>query len=281
MRSRYFRSLGPHGFHRLHYLEWGDPANARVAVCVHGLTRNARDFDVLAERLSETHRVLCVDVPGRGQSEWLTHPMDYGYPLYCQDLAALIVRADVDSVDWVGTSMGGLIGMMLAAQQGSPIRRMVLNDVGPFIAVSALSRIRDYLAAVPAFPDFASLEAYLRQVHAPFGLLNNRQWQTLAANSTRRDPNGSWRLHYDPGIAQAFQAAPLEDVKLWLLWDALRSPTLVLRGADSDVLSADTAREMSHRGPRAEVVEYHGVGHAPALLEESQIRPVLNWLRTP
>jgi len=277
-RSRHLKCLGPHGFHRLHYLEWGDPGSPEVVVCAHGLTRNAHDFDDLAERLGRERRVLCVDVPGRGGSERLSHPLDYGYPLYCQDLAAVIARADVAAVDWVGTSMGGLIGMMLAAQPGTPVRRLVLNDVGPFLPAAALQRIADYVGRTPDFPDLAALETYLRQVHAPFGPLSDAQWRRFASHSAVQGEDGRWRLGYDPAIAEAFRAAPLEDVDLWPVWEAVRCPTLLLRGAESDVLDADTAQEMTRRGPRATLVEFPGIGHAPALLAEDQIETVCRWL---
>ncbi len=278
MRERHLHCLGPHGFHRVRYLEWGDPDNPQVVICVHGLTRNAHDFDTLASRLASRLRVLCVDVPGRGGSDRLSHPLDYAYPLYCQDLAMVIARADVDAVDWVGTSMGGLIGMMLAAQGNTPIRRLLVNDVGPFIAAAALARIADYVGRAPDFPNLAAAEAYLRQVHAPFGPLSDAQWAQLTDHSTVQGDDGRWRLSYDPAIAEPLRAAPPDDLDLWPVWDAIRCPTLVLRGSESDVLSAATATAMGQRGPRATVLEFPGIGHAPALLDRDQIEPVAAWL---
>lgn len=278
MRERRIPCLGPHGFHHLRYLEWGDPRNPRVLLCVHGLTRNAHDFDTLARRMAEQYRVLCVDVVGRGGSDRLSQPMDYGYPLYCQDLASVIARADTEDVDWIGTSMGGLIGMMLAAQRKTPIRRLVVNDVGPFIAATALQRIADYVGRAPDFLDLAAAEAYLRQVHAPFGPLSDAQWAELTRHSTVQGNDGQWRLSYDPAIAEALGALSAEDVDLWPVWDAIRCPTLVLRGSESDVLSAATAADMGRRGPRATVLEFSGIGHAPALLDAEQIAPLEKWL---
>ena len=280
MVTRAFLGLGPHGFHRVAYHEWGEPAGPRVAVCVHGLTRTGRDFDDLAGELAGAggYRVVCPDLPGRGESAWLPRPEDYAYPVYLADLAALLARLDAEAVDWVGTSLGGLLGLMLAAQPGSPIRRLVLNDVGPFLPKAALERIGAYVGADPRFESLDALESYLRQVHAPFGPLTAAQWRRLAERSARRLPDGAWALHYDPAIGAAVRAVPPQDVDLWTLWDAVRCPVLVLRGAESDVLLGETAEEMVRRGPRVRLVEFPGTGHAPALLAPDQIGVVRDWL---
>ncbi len=277
MRKQSYLSLGPHGFHRVAYTEWGDPG-ARVLVCAHGLTRNGRDFDPLAAALEAERRVVCPDVAGRGESEWLAVKTDYGYPTYCADMAALLARLDAEAVDWVGTSMGGLIGMMLAAQPGSPIRRLVVNDVGPFVPKAALERIASYVGTDPRFHTLAELEAYLRRIHAPFGPLSDEQWAHLAHCGARELAEGGYALAYDPGIATPLRAAPLEDIDLWGVWDAVRCPVLVLRGRESDLLLPDTAREMCRRGPPAELVEWQGVGHAPMLMDPAQIDTVRRWL---
>jgi pimeloyl-ACP methyl ester carboxylesterase len=270
--------LGPHGFHRLAYWEWPGPPGARTVLCVHGLTRNGRDFDALAGDLAAECRVVCPDFPGRGASAWLSHPEDYGYPLYLADMAALIARLDVETLDWVGTSMGGLTGMLLAAQPGSPIRRLVINDVGPLIAKEGLARIAGYVGRDPSFPDAAALEAALRQVAASFGPLTDAQWRHLAAISTRRKPDGSLGFAYDPRIGDAFRGMPEQDIDLWASWDAISCPTLVLRGAESDLLRAADAKAMSERGPKARLVEFPGIGHAPALMEAGQIAVIRDFL---
>lgn len=278
MRSGTLSCLGLHGFHRVRYTEWGAPDNPDVVICVHGLTRNGRDFDHLARALASDFRVLCPDVVGRGLSDWLAHPQDYGYPLYLSDMSALIARSGAERVRWVGTSMGGLIGMMLAAQPGSPIERLVINDVGPLLPRSALERIAGYVGRTGPFADAPALEAQLRSVLAPFGPLSDAQWAHLAAHSTRRNADGSVSLAYDPAIADAF-AGPQQDVVLWPVWDAVRCPTLVLRGADSDLLREDTAEEMTRRGPRTQLRVFSGIGHAPALMSEDQIDAVAAFLR--
>ena len=277
MIARQLRSLGPHGFHRVAYYDWGDPNNSKVVICVHGLTRNGRDFDMLAQALAPQCRVLCPDVVGRGQSDWLAHADDYGYPVYLSDMAALIARSGAEQIHWVGTSMGGLIGMMLAAQPGSPITRLVINDVGPFIPKSALQRIASYVGGTPRFASLGSLEAHLRLICAPFGPLTDDQWHHLAVHSSRRYDDGTLGLTYDPSIAKPF-AAPLQDVTLWPVWDAIACPTLVLRGAQSDLLLRETAREMTCRGPKAQLVEFEGIGHAPMLMGADQFEVVREFL---
>lgn len=277
MQSRTLPCLGPHGFHRLTYYEWGDPMNPRVVICVHGLTRNGRDFDDLAKALQPEYRVLCPDIVGRGRSDWLAHKADYGYPLYCSDMAALIARSGATQVDWVGTSMGGLIGMLLAAQPGSPIRRLVMNDVGPFIPKSSLDRLAAYVGKSPEYASFEDFEQYIRVVSAPFGPLTDAQWRHLAQTNAKQLDNGCWTSIYDPALALAF-SGPITDVVLWPYWDQVKCDTLVIRGGASDLLLPETAQEMTRRGPNARLVEFSGIGHAPTLMDEAQTRVVKDFL---
>ncbi len=277
MRERVLSCLSPAGFHRLSYTEWGD-AGRPVLVCVHGMTRNGRDFDTLAGAMADRYRVACPDVVGRGRSDWLADHRYYGYPQYMADMTTLLARLDVDSVDWVGTSMGGLIGMMLAAQPNSPIRRLVINDIGPFIPGAFLARLRDYVGTDPRFDDLAMLESYLRQVHAPFGPLDDDEWRHLATHSAR-NRDGGLGLAYDPAIAQAaFTGEEPEDVELWEVWERVRCPVLVLRGAESDLLLAGTVERMRASGPGCAAVEIEGCGHAPSLMPADQIAVVRDWL---
>jgi len=277
-RELEFKSLSPHGFHRVVYDEWGDRDNARVVVCVHGIGRNARDFADLAAALVDTHRVISIDMPGRGRSEWLADPNDYVFPTYLTVLTALIARTGAASVDWVGTSMGGLLGIVLAAQPNTPVARLVVNDVGPAIEPAALERIRGYFGLDPTFATFEEIAQYIRTVSAPFGPHTDEQWDRLTRSNVRQRPDGRWGLGYDPGIAVPFRAAAAPP-DLWGLWDAIRCPTLVVRGKDSDLLSAATAAQMATRGPKPAVVEFAGVGHAPMLLTAEQIDPVARFLR--
>lgn len=277
-RAGSFLSLAPSGFHRVAFTDWGDQAGRKATVCVHGLTRNGRDFDVLASALSASGRVVCPDMPGRGASDWLTDPSNYTYPFYMQDMTALMAHIGAERVDWVGTSMGGLIGMMLAATPGTPIRRLIINDIGPFLPKEALVRISHYVGAAPDFPDIVALENYLRDVHAPFGNLTDEQWRHLATVSATPNGEGGLRLHYDPRIAEAFTAGPIEDIDLWPVWDRITCPVLVIRGVNSDLLTAETAQEMTRRGPKAELVSIEDCGHAPALMDPAQVKIVCDWL---
>lgn len=272
-----FRSLSPNGFHRVVYFEWGDAGNDRVVVCVHGVGRNARDFDVLGEALAPTHRVLAIDMPGRGESDWLANPNDYVFPTYLTTLVALIARSGAETVDWVGTSMGGLLGIVAAAQPASPIARLVVNDVGPVIEPAAIDRIRTYFGANPDFATFDEIKSYVRTISAPFGPLTDPQWEHLTRTNVREGADGRWRIAYDPAIAVPFRtsAAP---PNLWPLWDKIRCPTLVLRGAQSDLFSSATATEMAARGPRPRIIEFAGIGHAPTLLSPEQVDPVVRFL---
>ena len=277
MREQTLNCLGPHGFHRLHYYEWGEPANDKVVICVHGLTRNGRDFDDLARALSANYRVLCPDVVGRGRSAWLADKQDYGYPLYCSDLAMLIARSGASQVNWIGTSMGGLIGMLLAAQPGSPIRKLVINDVGPFIPKASLDRIAAYVGKDPRYESFEEFEQYIRVVSQPFGPLTDSQWRQLAQTNVRQHADGRWGPIYDPAIGLPFQAVQ-NDVLLWPYWDQVRCSALLLRGRESDLLLEATAQEMTRRGPRARLVEFPGIGHAPMLMAQDQIEVIRDFL---
>ncbi len=276
-RLRFVRYLAPTGFRRLAVWEWGEPDNPDAVVCVHGLTRTGRDFDPLARALAPRYRVLCPDMPGRGRSDWLSGPAEYAYPVYLQALACLLARREAGTVDWVGTSMGGLLGLMLAAQPGTPIRRLVLNDIGPTVPGAALERIASYVGADPRFGSLAEAEAYLRRVHAPFGPLADADWAELARHSVRPLAGGGYALHYDPAIGAALGEGPFEDVDLWDVWAAVRCPVIVVRGRESDVLPAEVAARMAEK-PGVEVVEFAGVGHAPALRAPEQIAAVGRWL---
>jgi len=269
----------PKGLHRIAYLEWGDPRNRDVLVCVHGLTRSSRDFDDLARALCGQFRVVCPDVAGRGDSDRLPDPMLYSVPQYVSDMVTLIARLDVEAVSWVGTSLGGLTGMALAAQTATPVSKLVLNDAGPVIAKASLERIAAYIGLSPVFAGIEQAEEYVRTISAPFGPHSDAQWRFLTETWLRKNEDGSLRPHYDPRIAEAFRAAiPEKDLELWHLYDAVHCPTLVLRGEHSDLLSRDTANEMTRRGPKARVIEIPGVGHAPTLMHPGQISLVRDFL---
>jgi len=278
-RKHSVQCLAPGGLHRMAYVEWGDANNPRVLVCVHGLTRCARDFDFLARELCGHYRVVCPDVPGRGDSDWLKNPLDYVAPTYVNAMVALIARLGADSVHWVGTSMGGLIGMALASLPETPVTRLVLNDVGPVITALSLERIGTYVGMAPRFPGVEAAEQYVRAVSAPFGPHSDSQWRFLTEHVLRSDPAGGYRMHYDPAIAVPFNAEKeRKDMDLWKVYEAIRCPTLLVRGEHSDLLTRETAAQMAERGPRARLAEMKGIGHAPTLMHADQVAVVREFL---
>jgi pimeloyl-ACP methyl ester carboxylesterase len=277
--QRHVQCASPAGLHRIAYLEWGEPDNPQVLVCVHGLTRCARDFNNLARALSDRYRVVCPDVAGRGDSDWLADPMLYANPQYVADMVTLIARLDVEQVHWVGTSMGGLIGMALASQKDSPVTKLVLNDAGPVIGKAALERIATYVGKWPPLPTVQAAEQLVRAVAAPFGPHTDEEWRFLTEVVVRKNADGSYRFHYDPKIAERFRKdIPEGDLEVWPVWDVVRCPTMVIRGAQSDLLSKETAEQMTRRGPKAKLVELPGIGHAPTLMHDDQIGIVRNFL---
>lgn len=289
---------GPAGMHRMAYWEWnatGDARHPHVIVCVHGLSRQGRDFDTLARRLSAYARVICPDVVGRGHSDWLADPMGYQVPQYAADMLALLAQlhaqAPIGTLDWVGTSMGGLIGMAVAGQPGLleasllpvPVRRLVLNDVGPAIAWQALQRIGQYLGQPAHFASIEQAADALWAISSSFGPHTREQWLALTRPMLRPAPEGGLALHYDPAIAVPFRTVTEETARagealLWQLYDQITARTLLLRGAESDLLARATADAMAQRGPRARLLEFGGVGHAPTLVADDQVQAVAAFL---
>ena len=268
--------LSPAGLHRMAYKEWGDPDNPKVLVCVHGVTRVSDDFDALAAAMSDRYRVICPDVVGRGRSSWLKNPSYYAVPQYVSDMVTLVARLDVPQVDWFGTSMGALIGMGLASLPDSPVRKMLMNDVGPTLNFDALSRIGDYIGQDLRFDTYEQGRDYIRTISAPFGPHSDEEWDKLARDVLRQAEDGRWRRHYDLALALPFKGMTVDNAKqgeaaLWAAYDAIRCPVLLVRGGESDLLSRETARQMSERGPRAKVVELPGIGHAPTFMHADQI----------
>jgi pimeloyl-ACP methyl ester carboxylesterase len=277
--------LDSRGLHRMAYWQWGDPANPRVLVCAHGLARQGRDFDTLATALAGDYRVVCPDVVGRGRSDWLADPMGYSLPAYVADMVTLLARLDAEVVDWVGTSMGGLIGLGLAALPGSPLRRLVLNDVGPTIEPVSLARIGGYLGQPAHWATLDEAADALWAISQGFGAHTREQWLALTRPQLKPDGDG-FKPHYDPGIAVPFrlitpELAQAGEAALWQNYDRITCPTLLLRGAVSDLLSPVTAQAMTQRGPRARLVEFAAVGHAPTLVQPGQVQVVKDFLLGP
>ncbi|HEY3636033.1 MAG TPA: alpha/beta fold hydrolase [Caldimonas sp.] len=282
---RHVQCLDARGLHRMAYWQWertGGGAD-RVVVCVHGLSRQGRDFDTLARAMRDGWRVVCPDVVGRGESDRLADPSGYVLPTYVADMVTLLARLDAKTVHWFGTSMGGLIGMALAGLPGSPIARLVLNDVGPAIDPSGIARIAGYVGLAL---DWASEDAaadYLLTISQGFGTHTREQWMALTRPMLRR-AGDRWRLHYDPAIAVALRGVTAEvaaagEAALWAAYDRVSCPTLVLRGADSDVLAPATAAAMAGRGPKARIHEFAGVGHAPTIVAPDQVAVVRRFFQ--
>jgi pimeloyl-ACP methyl ester carboxylesterase len=264
------------------YVEWGEPDNPNVLVCAHGLTRTGRDFDRLARALTDRYRVICPDTVGRGRSDWLRDPNGYALPQYVADMVTLIARLDVDSVHWVGTSMGGLIGLTLAGQPGSPIKRLVLNDVGPKINPEAVVRIGDYVGKPVRFASVDEAVDYITLISLGFGLRDRAEWREITQTVLKPDGDG-FTLHYDLNLALPIKAmtpqiAAAGETALWRLYDQIACPTLLIRGETSDLLSRETAAAMTQRGPRASLTEFKGIGHAPMFFDATQINTVRTFL---
>ncbi|WP_183378659.1 MULTISPECIES: alpha/beta fold hydrolase [unclassified Herbaspirillum] len=275
--------ISPAGLHTMAYKEWGDPHNPNVLVCVHGVTRVSDDFDIMAREFAETYRVICPDVVGRGRSGKLRNPQYYVVPQYVSDMVCLLARLDAETVDWFGTSMGGLIGMALASLPENPIRRLVLNDIGPSINASALARIGEYIGQDIRFDSFDEAALYIRTISASFGPHTDEQWHKLASDVLRQDEQGKWRRHYDLALAEPFktmtpEAASMGEAALWAAYDAITCPTLLVRGSASDLLLPEVAQAMTQRGPRATLVEVPGVGHAPTFVQAEQIKLARDFL---
>ncbi|PXW80002.1 pimeloyl-ACP methyl ester carboxylesterase [Nitrosomonas sp. Nm84] len=272
--------------HAIAYTDWGDLQNPHVVICVHGLTRNCRDFDYLARELQSDCRVISVDVVGRGQSDWLEQAHDYDYyPVYLSDAMSLISHIQAQyrtaiTLDWVGISLGGLIGMILAIQPNIPvpINKLVISDIGPLIPAAALKRIADYVGEDIRFNSFEEFKQYMKAISVSFGPLTEEQWDHMAIHSALEYADGSYGFRYDPRISVSFKEREIKDIDLWNQWDQLNVPTLVLRGMASDILSVDTAAQMQVRGAKAKIVELPGIGHAPMLMDAGQMKIVRDFI---
>lgn len=283
-RIDYVQCLSPTGLHRMAYKTWGDHHNPHVLMCVHGVTRNAGDFDAMAAALSDTYRVVCPDIVGRGLSDRLPNPQGYQVPQYAADIVTLLARVNAEQVDWFGTSMGGLIGIGVASLPRNPIRRLILNDIGPTLNAQALQRIGNYIGQDMRFASFDEGAAYIKSISLPFGPHTDQQWDKLARDVLIKNPQGQWVRHYDLSLAVPFASATPESIAqsealLWHAYDAIRCPTLLVRGAESDLLTHETAQQMTQRGPKARLVELAGIGHAPTFVSASQIALVADFLR--
>ena len=269
-------------FRRIAYYQFGREDNPDKVICLHGLTRNGLDFEWLADELAEVFHVICPDMAGRGNSDWLENKSDYNYATYLSDIGALSAALSLIQVDWIGTSMGGILGMMIAAQKSNFIKRLVLNDIGAVVSAQGLLRIAGYIDKDRDFTDKADAMAYAKSIFAPFGIRSEEHWQQVFKASFVQLADGRYKLAYDPGIGKPFiqpVSDDMADIDLSGFWNKVQCPSLVLRGEHSDILSHANARAMCESKPQAELVEWAGIGHAPSLLEPQQIDLIADWLK--
>jgi pimeloyl-ACP methyl ester carboxylesterase len=283
VRIESVQCLSPDGLHRMVYKDWGDIHNPNVLLCVHGLTRVSDDFDVLAQTLASHFRVICPDVVGRGRSAWLKSPQYYQVPQYVSDMVTLLARINPGRLSYLGTSMGGMIGMVLASLPDNPIQQLILNDIGPVLDATAMERIAQYLGQPIHFSTFDEANEYIKNISLSFGEHTEQQWQKLSRDVLCQDKDGLWIRNYDLKLALPMQAMTPEMTQtaqstLWAAYDAITCPTLLLRGVESDLLSADTAQQMTQRGPKAKLVEFAKIGHAPTLVHADQIGVIKEFL---
>lgn len=275
--------ISPAGLHSITYKEWGHPNNPHILVCVHGITRVSDDFDFLASVLCEKLRVICPDMVGRGRSEYLKNPMYYTISQYVSDIITLLAKVHARTIDWLGTSMGGLIGMQLCSLKNNPIRRLILNDIGILTDRKILLAISNYIEQNICFDSFNDAASYIRAISINFGEHTESQWKKLAHDVLYQDKNGKWKQHYDPNLAVPLKTMALKKTQpslkvLWKTYDAICCPTLLIRGKNSNVLLPDTAHEMTKRGPHATLIEFDNIGHAPTFLHINQVKTVKQFL---
>ena len=274
--DRFLKVFAADRFLRIRYREWGASNNPKVAMCVHGLSRNCQDFDGLAAALASGWCVLAVDMPGRGESEWLDDKSAYGYPAYEAVCAAILARSGTDEVAWVGTSMGGNIGMRLASRPGTPIIKLVLNDIGPFVPADGRRHNQADFGKDPRFESEDVGIAHVRETRSVFGPFDEASWQKFGRDSLRQLPDGQWTLHYDPGLSQP--GTPVQDTDNWHLWPQIVCPVLTMWGTESKILPADVVGRMATTGPKSAVHEVPGVGHCPGLTTPDEIDAIRAFL---
>ncbi len=275
--SNFFDFTQQNKVYQIHYLDWGK-AELPVVICAHGLTRNSRDFDYLARSISDQYRVVAIDFPGRGLSDWLEDKNSYAMPTYLEVVQSLLRELNIQSFNWLGTSMGGLIGIILAAQNSGQLKRLIINDVGPEIPTEAIGRINDYLSMAAEFDTKGDFESHIREIYAPFGSLTAEQWQHLANYSHRINSEGKLVSNYDPAIALAFKQTANVKADIWNFWQAITCPVYLLYGENSDILNPAIIAKMKRLQLKLKAKAIKNVGHAPALMDEEQIQLIHNWL---
>jgi pimeloyl-ACP methyl ester carboxylesterase len=285
-RENHYYGINQHGFNQIVYDDWGNELDP-IIICVHGLTGNAHDFNWIAPHLVDSgYRVISVDMPGRGRSEFLKDPKDYNYKRYLEDLTSLFAHLGINennTVDWLGVSMGGLLGIILASMDKSPIKNMIINDIGPSMPKEDLKLISQYISQEYRFQSLKEMENFMRQTRGlTWGPITDDQWEKMAKNNARSLEDGSITYAFDPNIAEVFSKEPVGDVDLWRCWDSIKSNILILRGSESTIFPEEVAADMCKRGPgkdgNVELITIKGCGHVPSLMEPNQIKSVCDWL---
>lgn len=277
--DHYYLGLSPEGFHRNYYRQWGDADNDNVIVCVHGLTRISRDFDTLAKELAQDYRVICPDIVGRGFSDWLGNRQNYNFPQYCSDMNALIGHLRVEKVHWLGTSMGGIIGLIISAMENTPIQSLILNDVGPEIKRSELQRLGRYIGRAPLFYSEEELFNYYKETYQAFGYLTDKQWQQMAIYCSFKEED-HYRLHYDPKLGDAFRSSySFFNFDLWKYWEDINCPTMLVRGELSSFFPRELMESMLEKENTNHFIEVPNVGHTPTLTTEQEIKAIKDFYR--
>lgn len=278
MKTKHILSSNNAGQHRIVYQDWGDENNPNLLICVHGLTRNSRDFDYLASELSSKYRVIAPDIVGRGQSDWLPDPSLYTLEQYINDMGILLAHLKAKQVDWLGTSLGGIIGMAIASQPASPIKRLILNDIGPVIKKEAIAYLATSLAETPHFKSLDELKGFLQQAYSAMGQLDQAHWEHMVAHDHRITSEGKITRNFDPKITQSVGTLINSDITLWDIWENIQCPVLILHGEESVILTPEICQDMLKRNPHASLKTFPGVGHTPSLIPEKQIDVVASWL---
>jgi len=289
MKENFIHGVSKEGFHKVIYSEYGSKNHDNTMICVHGLTRNGSDFHFVAKGLEDHYRVICPDVVGRGRSDRFKNPEFYKYAQYIMDMNVLINSLHVSNLDWMGTSMGGLFGIIMASMPNTPIRRLILNDIGPFIPKTAVDRIKTYAGMKLSFKTRKEGETILKQLYAPFGIKEPEHWQHIIDHSIIEDNDGTFTLDYDPGATSAVQDDEQDEDALshqdqdgniifWQYWEKIKCPVLVINGASSDILPPHIIEEMKTRGPQFDYIQIPDAGHAPALMDPEQVALIREWL---
>lgn len=278
MKTKHILAPNKGGKHRIVYQDWGDENNPKVLICVHGLTRNSRDFDYLAHELSSEYRVIAPDIVGRGQSDWLTDSSMYTMEQYASDMVSLITSLKLKEVDWLGTSLGGLIGMTLASQPNTPIKRLILNDIGPVIKKEAIAYLATALSETPHFQSLDDLRGFLKEAYVTMGHMDPHHWEHMVTYDHRITSEGKITRNFDPKITRWVTSMTNSDVAMWELFESIQCPILIIHGQESVILTSEICQEMLKRNPHASLITLPGVGHTPSLMPKAQIQVVEDWL---